>query len=557
MQLSCKQCGTAFELTAGDIEFYDKVSPVFSGKKYAIPPPNSCAMCRMQHRLAFRNEHHLYKRKSDLSGREIISIYSPDKPFIVYDQPEWWNDKWDAINLGKDIDWNAPFFTQYGDLYRTVPRISMFNVQSENSDYCNQAIGNRNCFLSFAVRDCDSVLYGAYCTKLKNCCDVAFCHTSELLYDCTDTYESYNGQHLHRSINCTDSQYLYDCMGCKNCIGCAGLRNKEFHVFNAPVQAQEYRALLQSIQQDPAVRREVEKHFDQVMLRTPRNSAWIKNGEQVTGDNIKNAKNCANCFDVFDLEDCSDCTWIFDSRDCKDCYGMGSSELTYDSIGVVNASQTLWSIGASSVSNCIYTDLCISCKNCFGCISLKNKEHCIFNKQYSKMEYEEIVPRLIKFMQSKGEWGMFFPSSLSPYGYNETVAHEEVPLTPQKATESGFSWSRYEMSKQDVKQTISASMLPIAINDVSDDVLHCAISSEETQRPFRITQQELQFYRNQRIPLPHLHPDERHLHRMALRNPRKLWKRNCAKCSREIQTTYQPSRPEIVHCETCYLKEMY
>jgi hypothetical protein len=28
-----------------------------------------------------------------------------------------------------------------------------------------------------------------------------------------------------------------------------------------------------------------------------------------------------------------------------------------------------------------------------------------------------------------GEWGEFFPSSLSPFGYNETVAQEYYPLT--------------------------------------------------------------------------------------------------------------------------------
>ena len=53
--------------------------------------------------------------------------------------------------------------------------------------------------------------------------------------------------------------------------------------------------------------------------------------------------------------------------------------------------------------------------------------------------------------------------------------------------------------------------------------------------------QELEFYRQNNIPVPHLHPDERHKQRMALRNPRKLYDRKCDKCSKDMKTTYAPS----------------
>jgi hypothetical protein len=80
---TCKHCGGVFPITDKDLEFYDKVSPVFSGKKYGIPTPTLCPDCRQQRRLSFRNERKLYKRKCDATEREIISIYSPDKPFKV------------------------------------------------------------------------------------------------------------------------------------------------------------------------------------------------------------------------------------------------------------------------------------------------------------------------------------------------------------------------------------------------------------------------------------------------------------------------------------------
>jgi CxxC-x17-CxxC domain-containing protein len=39
---------------------------------------------------------------------------------------------------------------------------------------------------------------------------------------------------------------------------------------------------------------------------------------------------------------------------------------------------------------------------------------------------------------------------------------------------------------------------------------------------------------------------------MKMRNPRKLFERDCDKCGREMITTYSPERPEIVYCEECY-----
>ena len=50
---------------------------------------------------------------------------------------------------------------------------------------------------------------------------------------------------------------------------------------------------------------------------------------------------------------------------------------------------------------------------------------------------------------------------------------------------------------------------------------------------------------------------KRHKRRMALRNPRRLWERQCAKCTKPITTSYAPDRSEIVFCETCYLETVY
>ncbi len=171
------------------------------------------------------------------------------------------------------------------------------------------------------------------------------------------------------------------------------------------------------------------------------------------------------------------------------------------------------------------------CSDCFGCVGLRNKSYCILNKQYTKEEYEELVPQIIERMMADGEWGEFFPSSMSPFGYNETVAQEYFPLTREEITESGiFNWSDYEAPFPTVEKVIPASKLPDTIDSIPDDILNWAIECEVTGRPFRIIRQELEFYRKHSLPIPRRHPDQRHLDRMALRNPRKLYERQCDKC---------------------------
>ena len=95
------------------------------------------------------------------------------------------------------------------------------------------------------------------------------------------------------------------------------------------------------------------------------------------------------------------------------------------------------------------------------------------------------------------------------------------------------------------------------INDTQDDITTHVLYCEATGKPYKITPQELKFYRRMCVPVPRRCPDQRQRDRVALRNPHRLWTRPCMQCSKPMQTTYSPDRPEIVHCEECYLKDIY
>jgi hypothetical protein len=220
------------------------------------------------------------------------------------------------------------------------------------------------------------------------------------------------------------------------------------------------------------------------------------------------------------------------------------------------ANRCLFSMKINSSHNIYYCSHCNSSSNLFWCVWINNKTYCILNQQYTKEEYETLVPKIIEHMMKTWEWWEFFKPSLSPFGYNETVANEYYPLTKQEAIKQWFKRSDYEVPFLQVDRILQADELP-NIHDVTDDILWQAVECEVTKKPFKIIKQELEFYRKHNLPLPTKHPDQRHLERMALRNPRKLRDRKCMKCWIDIQTSYNPKREEIIYCESCYNKALY
>ena len=53
---TCAVSDTEFPIYQSDLEFYDKISPVFNGVKYQISTPTLCPEERQRRRMSFRND---------------------------------------------------------------------------------------------------------------------------------------------------------------------------------------------------------------------------------------------------------------------------------------------------------------------------------------------------------------------------------------------------------------------------------------------------------------------------------------------------------------------
>ncbi len=560
MQKTCKKCQAHYDVTDDDLAFYDKMSPFIVGKKYPLPPPGLCPRCRLQRRLAFRNERNFYHRKADDNGQTVVSIYSPDMPVKVFSQEEWWSDRWNGTDMGRDVDFSRPFFEQFGELWKEVPMIALWNINAENALYNNCSSGMKDSYMN-ACSDFDrNVMYSYVAEFCSDVMDASFLHSSELCYECVNGVKLFQCFFSLSLENCSDCYFCSDLVGCNHCFGCHGLRHQEYYIYNKKVSPQEWKEKVAGALFTPRFIEESKRASRQVSLSVPKVCSKQVQCEGCRGDQLYRCKHAVDCFDVIDGEETArviyaPCTL----RHSQDAYGCGYCERVYEFLGGVNATQTGFVYNtANGLSNAFYCVLCVNgSSDLFGCIGLKKAKYCVLNKQYTKEEYERISAKLIEHMMKTGEWGETFPPSLSPFGYNQTAAQEMFPQSKEQALERGFRWSEYTHPPLEVAKTIPASTLPDCIEQVPDDILQWAVECEVTRRPFKIIRQELDFYRRHRLPVPRRHPDERHKDRMALRNPRKLWSRTCMKCAKPMYTSYAPDRPEKVYCEECYLKEVY
>jgi len=570
MNKTCKQCEKEFEVADWDIEFLRKLSPTFDGKQFLIPSPTLCPDCRRQRRMVWRNNQFLFSRKCDLCAKDIISTYSTSKPFKVYCADCWWSDKWSPIDYGRDFNPEKSFFEQMAELIKNVPRIALMNKNPENSDYCNYAGNNKNCYLAVAGSwNNENCLYGFRMSHSKDCVDCFSIEKGELCYQIFSCHDIYHCFYCNFCSDCSECYFSVDLKGCDHCIFSNNLRNKSYYAFNKPCTKEEFEKLAAKISDTEDLNR-MEEKFKEIAKSSIYRPMKLDNCENCEGDDLLNSKNAKEAYYAFGLEDVKYFLIGEDTKDSMDCSatGVGGCQLFYESMSSgVEGYNNLFTNGNWTCSNTYYCETIFNSKNCFGCVNLRKEENCILNKKYTSEEYEKKVAEIIEQMQSTGEWGEFFPVKLGPYGYNETFAQNFHPLSKEQALELGAEWQEDELTPSYPGPFLEVrSNIDDYINNpvLANEVVKGAIKCESTGKPFRIMPQEMAFYLKTKIALPKKHYNARFDERLSIGTPRKLWERECmceqqghghdGKCSNKFKTSFSPDGPEKVYCESCYQK---
>ena len=571
MQKTCQTCKKDFGIEQEDLNFYEKIK---------VPPPTFCPKCRLARKLVWRNERSLYKRACDLCERNIISMFKPDAPFPVYCHECWWGDKWNPLDYGRDYDFNVPFFKQFSELQKTVPRPASYSTANIESEYCNHTAHMKRGYLMFGSWFNENCGYGQTVLKSKDCWDCSFIKKSELCFSSTDCDQCNQILFSQNCSNCIDSAFLYDCRNCQNCLFSYNLRNKNYHVFNKPVSKEEFKKIKQEMLGSyPALEKTFADFRKTLKEKAVHRYMTGERNYNVSGDFIYNSKNIKNSYYVLDGENQKYAVRSTEGqKDSMDIFGVNAGELSYESNNIDFSSRCFFSVNGENNMSSSYLVDCDHTNNSFGCISVRKKEYCILNKQYDKKTYEELQEKIISQMKElpyidkkdrNYKYGEFFPTEISPFHYNETIAQEYFPIDEEKAKELGYSWDNIE--EKSYIPTKSWKDLPNTIEKVDDSILSEIILCEawdvdkksaqnhKCTKAFRIIPNELLMYKRWGIPLPRKCPNTRYFEMSQLRNPVNFWHRKCMKenCANEFETSYSPDREEKIYCEQCYNQEVY
>jgi len=549
----CNKCKQDFTLDQDDFSFYEKMK---------VPVPKICPDCRFKMRAMWRNERTLYNRTCGLCNRSIITMYNPNSPYTVYCNDCWVSDKWDPFSYAIDYDFNKSFFEQFKELILKVPKSSTYSSAATgpniNSEYANFAGGNKDGYLIFnSGPGNENCAYSRGIIDSRDIFDVYYGDFIENTYEGVSIHKSNKiiwGQNIS---DCINSYFVLNCFDCQNCFGCVNLRHKSYYFFNEPLEREEWLKRISEISGSFAKMEEMYKKFKEFSTKFPYRS---NNNLKVTdceGDYIFESKNCVNCFEVSFSEDMR---YSFSVKRGKDCFDMvghcRNSELLYNGVGVGAGSQrVISSWWVESSQDVEYSFATRQSNDCIGCDAIKNGSFVILNKKYSEEEYKKIKNHILEELKNANIYGDFLPSELCPFGYNETIAQDNMPLTKEEALSEGFKWED-NIQKTEGKETIKPEEIPDHIKDISDDFINEILICVECLRNYKLTKRELEFYKKIIIPVPRKCWNCRFADRIRRRGPFKFFVRKCSNCNKDVNTNLTKEVAPILYCEKCYQQEV-
>jgi hypothetical protein len=547
-------CENEFKIEEGDIEFF---------KLLRVPAPNFCPTCRRIRRLSNLNNGRLFVNKCTAPSHSelIISILPEECPFPVYDYGYFTGDDFDPFSFGIDYKKFMSPMNALFSLRKEFPMPSFLNrdPSSINSEYSNGGRNLKNGYYVFGCYNTENAWYSVYLNKCINVMDVRVITDSEFVYESVFSFYLYKSSFCYFSNNCIESMFLFDCRNCQNCFGCVNLRNVKYYVYNEKLSKEEYEEFINSVY--PLTQEKIslyKEKFWELVKKLPMNGSRNTAIENVSGVNLKNSK---NLFDVIDSNHSENVrhsdSVIYHSNSMDVLFSGGNSNFLYMDTNIgSHSSMVKFSISSKFCTDCEFIFNSKNCNNCFMCFGLQNKSYCILNKQYPKEKYFEILDEMKTEMLNRDEYSDGPGIEFSAQAYNFSLASLVYPLDKEAIVKlGGYTAKEPESNVKNIK-TIEYKDLPQKIEEIKEDILDKAIICKISQRPFKVTESELDFYRRMRLPLPDTHPSLRIEKRQKLAPDGKKYQSYCVKCNKNIETMFNPKEGYNFYCEDCFNKEV-
>ncbi len=536
----CTETGESFDITERDIEMYTLLR---------VPPPTTIWWAELRLQQAYAAGFDLFFREMS-DGSHGVSFYDPEAPVTVMSRKVWWSDEFDALRFGEKVDPAESFFEQWRRFAAKIPRASIVqDVKSENSDWVTYSVNYRNGYGCYSGLNNEDIVYSDNCGWCKQSLELGYCGWCEFSYDCLLCMRSSRLRFCERCDECVELAFCFACKNCTDCFGCTNLRHKKFCFLNEQLSEEEYRKRLAAIDlTDARVVADWRERMAKVWSKTYRKGATIIRSEEAVGDDIEDSRDVQGVSirlseRVYGSRGCYSC------RDGARCDGGLDSERIYSTNLSASSSEVKFSAFTDHCLDVEYSNTLAHCEHCFGCLGLRRKKFCIFNKQYAEAEYWPLLDAIKTAMLERGEYGIFFSYADSPFAYNLSYSGMTMPLPIDEVRRLGGRFYQFPDSPDEAE---SAAAIPERLADVEPTLISRKFRCPITGRNFFFTAPQLALHQELGVAMSRVHPTVNRMRRAKISSVTRLYSRACVSCDKQIDTRIPPEHTAPVLCGACY-----
>lgn len=534
-------------------------------RKFGSPPSKYSPQTRLKLLGGFRSGFEIFWNRHAFTGEPILSYIHPDVPIPVISDTEW-----HALDIGAmpeyqgQIDPLKSFFDQFRDLVRKVP----MGARREWKNVVN-TIGSgmwdvEDCYMAFSTVGVKRSMYTFYCLEgSEDMVQSVHVNASQNCFAATQITRCHSCNVAVISFDCLKCDFIFDCRNCEFVFGGSNLRNKKYVWFNEQLSREEWERRRTEVDLSC---RSTFKRYQQQFLAMVEMAAYPENfnvnSPECTGDYLIDGLRSRDCYTSLRL---TDCAWMHGSKEAESsafCVGAYPATQLFMCAMVTNSSQVKFCMTCGRSQNIEYCFNCHDCENCFGCVGLRNKKFCIFNKQYSEEEYWIKLDEIKCAMLDRGEYGDFFPQDLSP-----------------SATQFSHSTMYFDLTTEEIKALGAPILDPDKgvvlapkktveeparnVQDVPDCLAQVDPATwvskpfidQALNRRWSVVPKEFAFYQSHNLPFPEEHYSSRLRKQILLMNLPEYQTSTCVVCQKSIRVAKNKTFPHRrLHCMDCYLK---
>ncbi len=493
----------------------------------------------------------------------MITFIHPATGIRVLPDKEWFQK--DFASEGRDLDLDQSFFEQMRSLQLAVPLLADKNVKKPENSVTKFSLGDVNSYFMMFCRSKNS-FYSHWVLDEEDSSEAWNGSSINKCYNVSDSFRLYDCKFVRTSFDCMRSAFLFDCRNCENCFGATNKRNRKYLWWNEQLTKEEWERRMCEV--DLSCRSQQTVYKDQFRHMMETQAIWPENfneqAEGCTGEYLTRCTRLHSCFGC--LEGVEDCFWVNygseNARDSAFCSGLFTSQECFYSTNPARCSQMRYTYNCQMSQNLEYSMQCIECEDCFGCVGLYRKKFHIFNKLFAEEAYWQKLDEIKTALLNRGEYGEFFPLSMSPGYFPDSGAPIYFAAPPEIGWEK-LGALKFEPEDEGAMGPELSSVTNLKrLDEIPDCVdalnettwTNAPIYDEVMHRRFAMIRPEIQFYKNNRLAPPARHFVGRINDLLRESNTGKFETTACTRCAKEITVGANQTYPgRKIFCRSCYL----